>query len=178
MLAAFDGEGGGTETPRAGIPRGCRAYALDRREFWRGQVSDTFHGRDILAPVAAHLSAGVAPEEVGSPLARLRRLDAPQPREVDGRLEGRVIYVDGYGNLVTNIRPDAAAREAGFEVTIAGRSVRGPSRSYAEAEGLLTIVGSNGYLEVALTNGSAAKRLNAGVGAKVVLRRVAGDADG
>ena len=160
------------------IPDGCRAYSLDRREYWLHRVSDTFHGRDILAPVAAHLAAGVPPEDLGEPLDSLVRLAVPRPRAVGGQWEGQVIYVDRFGNLVSNIRLETPTGWDGFEVGIGGALIRGLSRSYAGAEGLLAIVGSSGYLEVAAKNGSAARQLAAGVGSKVVLRPAGDGADG
>ena len=160
------------------VPDGCRAYSLDRREYWLHRVSDTFHGRDILAPVAAHLAAGVPPEDLGEPLDSLVRLAVPRPRSVDGWREGQVIYVDRFGNLVSNIRMETPTGWDGFEVGIGGALIRGLSRSYAGADGLLAIVGSSGYLEVAAKNGSAARQLAAGVGSKVVLRPAGDGADG
>ena len=102
----------------------------------------------------------------------------PRPRAVGGQWEGQVIYVDRFGNLVSNIRLETPTGWDGFEVGIGGALIRGLSRSYAGAEGLLAIVGSSGYLEVAAKNGSAARQLAAGVGSKVVLRPAGDGADG
>ena len=155
------------------LPEGCRAYVLDRDELWLKPLSGTFHGRDIFAPVAAHLSAGVEPEEMGRPVDHTVSLYVPQPVERDNAIHGRIIYVDRFGNLVSNIRPGDFAGDS-VDVEIEGTSIRGLSRSYAGGEGPLAIVGSHDYLEIAVNEGSAAERLQARVGTSVKLRSVDG----
>ena len=150
------------------MPEGCRAYVLNRGEYWLRPVSDTFHGRDIFAPSAAHFSLGVPPEKLGYPIATLVGLNVPEPIQDGNAIRGRVVYVDRFGNLVSNIRPrDVAGDIAGVEIE--GERISGLSRSYAEAEGLLAIIGSHGYLEVAVTEGSAARHLNAEVGTRLTV---------
>ena len=147
-----------------GLAPGYEAYELSNRKLWLEPVSDTFHGRDVFAPVAAHLSLGVPPGEVGPRLSRVTLL--PQATLAwDGPvLEGSVVHVDRYGNLITDI-PESLLPGAGDLVfDVRGRRIHGLSRSYAEAESLLAIVGSNGALEVSVSNGSAAKALGAGIG--------------
>ena len=153
------------------VPERCAAYVLDRCEYWLEPVSSTFHGRDIFAPVAAHVAAGVEPERLGTAVDKLVCLDLPGPVVEEDTIWGRVIYVDRFGNLVCNIRPsDVACRQADIE--IGGRLIRGLSRTFADGDGLLALIGSHGYLEVALTEGSAAEHLRAAVGAgvKVILK--------
>ena len=86
----------------------------------------------------------------------------------DGTLHGRTVFVDRFGNMVTNVRPSQAPGGA-LRVTVAGVDAPGPLRSYAEGEGLRVLVGSHGFLEIAEKNGSAAARLSAGVGARVTV---------
>ncbi len=170
-LMAPDEPGGNETVPvRAGLPRGCAAFTLDRPEFWRHPVSRTFHGRDLFAPVAAHLALGTSPEDLGVETDHLDVLPLPRPREGAGRVDGNVIYVDHFGNLVTNIRLDGAPTVVGVEV--AGRTISGLSPSYQAGGGLLAIVGSHGYLEVAWTRDSAARRLGAKVGTPVTVSGV------
>ena len=148
------------------VPEGCAAYVLDRSEYWLGPVSSTFHGRDIFAPVAAHVAAGVRPERLGTAVDRVVCLDVPGPAVAEDAIRGRVVYVDRFGNLVCNIRPgDLAGRQADIE--IGGRLIRGLSRTFADGDGLLALIGSHGYLEVAVTEGSAAEHLGVAVGAGV-----------
>jgi len=146
---------------------------LDRAERFRRPVSRTFHGRDVFAPVAAHLACGTPPAELGSPATGMVELPLPAPRRDGGVVHGEVIYVDRFGNLVTNI---PAAELASFpaqnlSVNVAGVSGIPIASSYAAApEGaLLAITGSWGLIEVAVRNGSAAQRLGAGRGAAVSL---------
>ena len=154
------------------LPRGFEAVTLTRSLYWRPQVSDTFHGRDIFAPVAAHLSLGVPLEEFGEPVSSVVAFPRPTPvRGVDGSIEGEIIHIDGYGNLITSIKASDLPDHR-VETEIGGNRVKGICRSYEEGEGLLSIVGSAGYLEICEKNGSAAARTGAGVGARVVVRKL------
>ena len=159
------------------VPSGCDAYLLNRSEYWLDHVSDTFHGRDVFAPVAAHLSAGVPAEELGEPMDSVVCLSIPQPLAKGDAIDGHVIHVDRFGNLVSNIRLEDSAK-VGITAEIDGATIHGLSSSYAGGEpalsspkGLLAIVGSNGYLEVAAKNGSAAQQLGSAVGTRVRVTR-------
>ncbi|MBI2873025.1 MAG: SAM-dependent chlorinase/fluorinase [Chloroflexi bacterium] len=148
------------------LPPGWRVWELANPRYWLHPVSRTFHGRDIFAPVAAHLSLGVPPQEMGPPVAEVVALAVPAPRrEPDGALVGHVLHVDRFGNLLTNIPEADVSPDAVVEV--AGRRLRGLSSSYAEGAGLLAIIGSHGCLEIALTNASAAAALGVRRGAEV-----------
>ena len=93
------------------VPKDCASYALDRREYWRETVSNTFHGRDIFAPVAAHLSSGTPPEELGTPVGRLLCLDGLRPIQDGNVTRGHIISVDRFGNLISNIAPGGPGRQ-------------------------------------------------------------------
>ena len=88
------------------VPPDCQAYELTNPEYWRHPVSSTFHGRDIFAPVAAHLASGALPENVGESIHELTLLNLFTSRTSDDRVEGQVIYIDRFGNLISNIRRD------------------------------------------------------------------------
>ncbi len=152
---------------RAQLPPGCAAFTLDRPRFWLSPLSRTFHGRDLFAPVAAYLALGTSTEELGTETGHVNVLPLPRPRRGRGRVDGNVIHVDRFGNLVTNIRLDGAPTEVGVEV--AGRTISGLSPSYREGGELLAIVGSHGYLEVAWWRDSAARKLGAKVGTPVTV---------
>ena len=152
------------------VPETFQAYRLDRRGYWVEPVSNTFHGRDIFAPVAAHLSMGVSPEEVGQPLNSVTGLSIPSPQVRGDSIEGRIIHVDRFGNLVSNIRLASSSEFDVTEVEIEGSVIQGLSESYASGEALLAIIGSSGYLEVAARDGSAAQELGAGMGSEVTVR--------
>ncbi|MBI4339793.1 MAG: SAM-dependent chlorinase/fluorinase [Chloroflexi bacterium] len=149
-------------------PPGVRAYALSNPRYWRPQVSSTFHGRDVFAPAAAHLSLGVPVEELGEPVDRLVRLHIPEPRREGGRLVGCVLHIDRFGDIVTSIPAEALADFGeGVRVELAGRRIQGLAQSYAAGRGLVALVGSHGYLEIALANGDAARELGVRVGEEV-----------
>jgi S-adenosylmethionine hydrolase len=138
---------------------------LDRSEIFRSPVSQTFHGRDVFAPVAAHLGAGLDPASVGSPWPGLAPLPVPPVRRASDGLHGEVVHVDGYGNLITNV---TAGEILGFSPTrvsvrIAGVTISSLSTAYAAVPSgtLLAIIGSWGTLEIAERDGNAARRLGA-----------------
>lgn len=155
---------------RMRLPRRCRAYVLDRPRYWRKRVSATFHARDVFGPVAAHLAAGASPDELGTATDEVTALYVPRAKRTGDALRGVVLHVDRFGNLVTSIAGETLGTRA-VAVTLAGKTVQGLARTYGEAVGLSALIGSNGYLEIALPNGSAASELGAGVGEAVVVRR-------
>jgi S-adenosylmethionine hydrolase len=144
---------------------------LREPKFWRPTVSATFHGRDILAPTAGHLSLGVDPAELGPIVTTWQRLDRPRPVVGAERIEGVVEFVDEYGNLLTNIPASMLGAIAGGPVRVAGRDAGRWVRTYADAAPgeCVALVSSNGVVEVAVAQGSAAARLGVGVGAAVVV---------
>ncbi len=151
-------------------------HVVERRQLFAESLSATFHGRDIMAPVAARLATGLALHEVGRTTDRITMLDLPVPiRHDDGSLEGEVLYVDGFGNLITNLsRRDVGRVLAGAE----GRQVRigervigpiVPTYAAAPAAEPLALIGSTEMLEIAVNGGHAANVLGADVGARVVV---------
>ena len=153
------------------LPSELSAVHLTNPDYWRHPVSHTFHGRDIFTPVAAHLSLGVAPRDMGEPIDHL---PLPQPVSQGGAITGQVIYQDVYGNLVTNIPADNLPDVELVDVRIKGRSIVGLSRTFNDSrhvgeDGLIALAGSHGYLEVALPNGSAADSLAGSEGETVTV---------
>jgi S-adenosylmethionine hydrolase len=145
---------------------GLEAVAISEPRFWRTPVSATFHGRDVFAPVAAHLSLGVPLAEFGKKLDSLAVFSIPVPhRAPDGTLTGSVLHVDSFGNIITNIsRHDLPADATALEIAVGGEVVRGLSRTYRESRGLLALIGSSERLEISLRDGDAAARLRVRVG--------------
>ena len=162
------GTAGFLEPLEIAVPAGCAAYHVSNPGLWRNPVSDTFHGRDIFAPVAAHLALGTPPEEVGETLHFMTCLHIPHPGREGSTITGHVVHVDGFGNLITTIDGKSLPWD-GVEVLIKGRRIQGVSRSYAEGPDLLVVIGSHGNLEIAVSSGSAARELEAGVGDQVVV---------
>ena len=146
--------------------------SLTNPRYWLPQVSHTFHGRDIFAPVAAHLAKGVPLDELGEPLDEIVTFDLPQPhRRPDGALVGQVIHIDRFSNLITSIKSADLTDAARAVVEVRGRRIAGIRRTYAEVGRgeLVAYVGSAGHLEIALREGHAARTLEAKVGDEVVL---------
>jgi S-adenosylmethionine hydrolase len=143
---------------------GVEVVAITDPRFWRHPVSPTFHGRDIFAPVAAGLSLGISPYEFGEKINSLHVLSIPKPSlDPEGNLVGQVLHVDRFGNLITNIKSnDLPGKDVIFEV--AGHRIQGIKNYYAQNEGVMAIVGSSGYIEVSLRDGSACDFLGAIVG--------------
>jgi S-adenosylmethionine hydrolase len=141
--------------------KGLEAAAITDPRFWRHPVSPTFHGRDIFAPVAAGLSLGISPYEFGEKINSLHVLSIPKPSlDSESNLVGRVLHVDHFGTLITNIKSnDLPGKDVMIEV--AGYCIQGISDYYAQKEGVMAIVGSSGYLEVSLRDGSACDFLGA-----------------
>jgi hypothetical protein len=146
---------------------------IENMEYVRQPVSQTFHGRDIFAPVAAHLSRGVAPDRLGRRIDSIVELTVPEPHSSPSGVRGEVIYVDHFGNLFTNITADALAHfpVQRVSVSIDGKPVAGPVNAYAAVpEGAaLAIVGSWGVVEIAVRCGSAAQTFAAGPGTPVTV---------
>ena len=152
------------------LPDGCRAFAIMNERVLRAPVSATFHGRDVFAPAAAHLALGLPAVELGAPLDAVVALPPLRARpEPDGSLRARVVHIDRFGNAVTDARAgDLPA--AGLVVEVCGQQIAGPVRTYADATGPAAIVGSAGYLEVALPGGSAAAALGIEIGDDALVR--------
>ena len=147
-------------------------YAIENEAYFHQPVSSTFHGRDIFAPAAAHISKGVAPNEFGPRIDDPVVLAESKSRHLDeNTIEGRVIHIDRFGNLVTNILAKSANRSS--KIDIAGETIVSLQSSYAAAgSGPFAIVGSAGFIEISVKNGSAAEKLNAGIGTPVTLRLI------
>ena len=144
------------------LPGECRGVVLDDPSFWLSKVSRTFHGRDIFAPVAAHIASGVPVFDLGSPLETIEVITSLLTVGT-GESSGTIVHIDRYGNLITNIPEDSVPGRAQFEV--AGHRVTGFSNSYSASVGrIMAIIGSQGTVEIALGNGNAAQALNASIG--------------
>ncbi len=157
------------EPVKVPLPEGYRAYELSDSRYWRRHVSDTFHGRDVFAPVAAHLSLSMSPADLGAPVNEVVCLNVHPPSVRKHSVEGRTIFVDRFGNLVTNIK-QSHVRGDQVQVTVGDAIIGGISTAFADADGLVSLIGSQGYLEIAENLGSAAQRLGAGVGAGIEVR--------
>ena len=137
---------------------------LDNPNYWLKGISGTFHGRDLFAPVGAHLAAGVPLEALGTLIDNPVRLEMPLPEKTDTGWRAHITLIDRFGNLRTNLRVDKVDENA--IIHISGKEISGLVKSYGHQEiGTLVALGdSGGYLEIAVVNGNAAERLGVNVG--------------
>lgn len=143
-------------------------HAVENEELYRpGTVSNTFHGRDIFAPVAARVGAGLPLSAVGPRVTDPVTLVRIGPtRAEDGSIVGTVVHVDTFGNLITNLREEDIDSAASLKVTFRGVDLGAPVRSYAAVPPgtPLAIMDSFGALEVAINRGSAEHHFNGSIG--------------
>jgi len=143
---------------------------LTEQAFWREPVSDTFHGRDVLAPVAAHLSLGLNPNRLGTTASEWvdLRINPPE-RDGDG-IVGEVVFVDHFGNLITNIHAEHMQfMPRPLRFVVGERIVDREGRTYSDAGAgaAIALISSTGRLEIAIVQGNAARSLQAHVGTRV-----------
>ena len=156
-----------------------KAWKLDKPEFFRsGDMSRTFHGRDIFGPVAAHLAAGSDPERLGTPIKTLILLPDKEPSFSGGLITVQVLHIDRYGNVILNLPGgnDLAAKlkEGNLvKISIGKESYSAPLvKTYGEVEKgrLLLLYGGSGLLEIGMNQGSAARQLKVEPGASIYLK--------
>lgn len=149
-------------------------HEVQCEKYFLSPVSTTFHGRDILAPVAAEMAAGLAPETVGAAIApeELQKLEITAARfdQAQHIMAGEITAIDHFGNLQTNITEHDLiylldSQKSSLTIRVKDRKIKGVRSAYNQEEpgGLLAIINSKGYLEIAVNQGSAAKLLAAAV---------------
>lgn len=167
----FVGPDNGVLSLAVAATNGNRITHLSNPAYHLQPTSSTFHGRDIFAPVAAHLSLGIPPMAFGEALDNIKRVSLPKVARKDRRLQGEIIYIDGFGNLFTNIeRHDLTGLAVErIEISLTKIRVVGLKANYsAVAPGhFLALFNSWGLLEVALSEGNAQKQSSAKIGDKV-----------
>src|SRR5262249_29791422 len=145
---------------------------VEERKYWRPTISATFHGRDIFAPVAAHLSLGVTPAQMGPFVNEWVKLKSPDARKGLNQIAGEVVFVDQFGNLITNIAADSVKQKpGGLKIGKDWRTRFSWVRTYSDAApgSVVALASSDGRLELAVAQGNAAKVLHATVGTGVTL---------
>jgi S-adenosyl-L-methionine hydrolase (adenosine-forming) len=147
-----------------------RVFELTNERFFRHPVSQTFHGRDVFAPVAAHLSMGISANEFGSEIKDFIRFEMPAPQKSsEHKLEGAIIHIDRFGNLITNFRREDVPEK--FVLEVNGKRIEKHQKYYAEAKTgeIFSITGSAGFLEIVAFQDSAKDLLNVKTGEKIIL---------
>lgn len=151
-----------------------QVIGIRERDFFPNPISQTFHGRDIFAPVAAHLSLGRRPGEFGVRLDTWSEIEIPEPKETDGGFIGEVVHIDRFGNLITNLPRrllEPSAGQGSLHIHIKGRRISGLKTAYAEARRgeLMAIFDSFDLLEISVMGESAVQALKATKGDRVEL---------
>ena len=152
----------------------CEVFQIKEENYFRPNPSASFHGRDLFAPVAAALSAGVDLNELGPQIKDEVRLAPLAPvRDQDGTLRGRIIHIDRFGNCITNFTRSDIPDSLQPKLLVRRKVIRTFRRFFADEAGsndeLFAIWGSAGFLELSINGGSAAKLLRAKRGDPVVL---------
>jgi S-adenosylmethionine hydrolase len=171
-----------------GPDNGCLALALKEeriekiieitnRRYFLKPVSSTFHGRDIFAPVAAHISKGEKADCLGRRIKSFKKLDLPKVKRSTASLTGEIIYIDRFGNLTTNIDGEVLKdfiKNRRFKICVQDKQMNSLSHSYAQdsqTKWPLALINSFGYLEIAVGGASAQSCLGVNKGTEVLVVR-------
>jgi S-adenosylmethionine hydrolase len=154
------------------LERPSTIIGVENQQYWMPEVSRTFHGRDIMAPVAAHLSLGLAPDKLGPSLEQLIEIPWAEVQQVPNRIEGEVIEVDSFGNLITNITRamlGGVPNNDSVLVTCEEHETQGIFATFSDQPPMtfMAHVGSTGRLELAIVDENASAMLGVRVGAPV-----------
>lgn len=139
---------------------------LNNPDYWLPEVSNVFHGRDIFAPIAGLLAAGVSLHLLGTPVTVIKRLDFPKPYQFNEGLRAEIIHIDHFGNISTNIQQEHLDPSSSVSISCCGVSIYGLVKTFgSQPPGtLIALFGSTGNLILSVVNGNAAQRLGAQIG--------------
>lgn len=151
------------------LERAQKIIEITKEKYFLKPVSNTFHGRDIFAPAAAHLSLEKKPESFGKKISKIKELNLPKPNKSKNELNGQIIYIDHFGNLITNIKKASFNRlteKSFFKICCGSAVITKISHSYVggKATGPKALFNSFENLEIAVPNNSAQKTLSLGKG--------------
>ena len=145
-------------------------YELSNPKLMLPKVSATFHGRDIFAPAAAYLDIGVKPAEFGPEVADVVMPEFARVKRGDGFLIGEILHVDGFGNIITNISQKEMAQAKAVNIKLHNISLNiafGKTYAQTKSREAIALIGSHGFLEIALNQASAVEKFNATAGEKI-----------
>ena len=151
---------------RVAVPHNWHAIHLTNADYWLAPLSSTFHGRDIFAPIAAHIAAGVAITTLGTRTMDLAAFAIPRPQVGPGTAAGQVLHIDRFGNLITNLR-QTDLPTGKIEIRVGRTTIPVLSETYQDGAGLVALIGGGGELEIAFRNGNASRTLGAPIGTDV-----------
>jgi len=146
---------------------------LENKKFFLQTVSQTFHGRDVFAPVAAHLSRGLSLKKLGPEQATYMKVERPKPIRWGSSFAGQIIYIDRFGNALTNIHNDQLSPEQRYGMVFKGQKPLASMAANYQAVPAgqpVAVPGSSGFIEIAINGGHAAKYLLLKTGCKITVR--------
>lgn len=148
------------------------AVTLDNKKFWRPEPSNTFHGRDIFAPIAAHISTGVSMAELGSPLESVVTYRWAMPISDKDGIQGWIVHIDRFGNLISNIPQSLIRKTIGhsrFRIYVGNTILNGIEVTFGSVHDgePVAYIGSSGKLEIAINKGNAKEMLGVEKGAQI-----------
>ena len=170
----FIGPDNGLFTFAVARERVKRVVVLTNKKYFLPQISTTFNGRDLFAPVAAHLSLGVKPKTFGHEIKYWSKLHFPKVRMKKNELMGEIIHIDAFGNLITNIDAQQLLhfeKDHSVVIKIGKRVIQGLKKGYWEGKKgeLMALLGSGGFLEISVREGNAKKILKVEKGNRIIV---------
>ena len=155
----FIGPDNGLLIPAAKSIGTIEVYEISNTNLFRKDISCTFHGRDIFAPIGAHISKGSRIEDAGRCILDYKDIDFGEGKKIKGSIHGKVIYIDPFGNIITNISGKSVDFRSWDELDIEkSKVIFSSSYGFWKKGTSLVLVGSHGFLEVAVNKGNAAKK--------------------
>lgn len=169
----FIGPDNGLLIPAAKSPGNFKVYEITNTALFRKNISSTFHGRDIFAPVGAYISKGLNIIDVGRQIFDFMDIDFGSGIKKDDVVEGRVIFIDSFGNVVTNISKDLVDFQSGDILEIQKiRVLFHSSYGFCKTGEPLALIGSHGFLEIALNRGNAALYFDKKPDDEIIVRKI------
>lgn len=147
-------------------------FYLNHPQFWLKEVSPIFHGRDVFAPVAAYIARGISPDQMGTRIFDPVQLALPEPEKTREGFLARIIHVDHFGNLSTNLPGEMLERESKIIILAGTARIDGVSKTFGDRHPgeLVALVDSAGFLSIGVVNGSAQKMLGLGIGDQITVK--------
>jgi S-adenosylmethionine hydrolase len=169
----FIGPDNGLLIPAARNIGEFEVHEITNTNLFLSSVSSTFHGRDVFAPVGAYISRGLKIGDVGRQIFDFVNLDFGEGKKKDGALHGNIIFIDSFGNIVTNIPSKVVEFKPGDVLEIQKKRLSfQKSYGFCKAGEPLALIGSHGYLEIAVNRGNAGAYFNKKQGDEIILRKI------
>lgn len=170
----FVGPDNGLMIPAAETQKNYQVFEITNKKLMLENISNTFHGRDIFTPVAAHILNGLNFEDIGPKINDYKKIKIDDSTVNEKEIKGKILHIDSFGNIITNIKKQDLQKNLLFNdvlnIFINRKKHRIPfvqSYDFVKPKELLTTIGSNNYLEISINQGNAAKKLKAKPGENI-----------